>query len=173
MSLNQLHGFLCALRTYCNHFLRWPLSPGPPRSLPGHRFSPGHAQPAFPSESMGCACCRVGTGAAELRPVPCIPSRDPLASKRQRAPAPLHPSRVCSWCCDPQQSRSRHTAYLNSTGRSAHPLPNRRMGKYGGWGEKNGLVCFCKGTETIFLCAHQSVLLLKKKKSKIPLWDSY
>lgn len=35
MSLNQLQEFLCALRTYCNHFLQSPWSPGPHPSSSG------------------------------------------------------------------------------------------------------------------------------------------
>lgn len=78
MSLNQLQGFLCALRTYCNHFLQCPLSPGPHPSSSGsaHHLCPATCS-CSPHRSTGCA---YGTELVELRPVMGIPGCDLPAS---------------------------------------------------------------------------------------------
>lgn len=117
MSLNQLQEFLCALRTYCNHFLQCPLSPGP------HPSSLGSVHGLCPA---ACSCSpheaqAVPTAQSWFCGYPAV-TYQPLPSTCSSLTASLLLSRICSAVtsrtADPQ-----HPAYLNLPGLSVHWLP--------------------------------------------------
>lgn len=120
MSLNQLQGFLCALKMYCNHFLQCPLSPGPHPSSSGsaHHLcpatcSPTEAQTVPVTQSwlnLGWCCGYLG--------VTCQPL--------WHTPVPLHLCFSVAFAGSavaPGTAVPQHPAYLSLPGLSARWLP--------------------------------------------------